>query len=55
MKRVTRIVENAEGESGKVKWDDTLEEDHDEVLETEAYARKVAEFVLEHHARQSVI
>ena len=55
MKKLTGIVENAEGESGKVKWDDTLEEDHDEVLETEAYARKVAEFVLEHHAKQSVI
>ena len=61
MKRVTRIVENAEGESsesdgGKVKWDDTSEEDHDEVLETETYARKVAEFVLEQsHAKNSVM
>ena len=55
LKKLTGIVENAEGESGKVKWDDTLEEDHDEVLETEGYARKVAEFVLEHHAKQSVI
>ena len=54
-------MENAEGESsesdgGKVKWDDTSEEDHDEVLETETYARKVAEFVLEQgHAKNSVM
>ena len=54
------IVENAEGESsecdgGKVKWDDALEEDHVEVLGTEAYARKVVDFVLEHHAKNSVM
>ena len=55
LKKLTGIVENAEGESGKVNWDDTLEEDHDEVLETEGYARKVAEFVLEHHAKNSVM
>ena len=54
-------MENAEGESsesdgGKDKWDDTSEEDHDEVLETETYARKVAEFVLEQsHAKNSVM
>ena len=54
-------MENAEGESsesdgGKVKWDDTSEEDHDEVLETETYARKVAEFALEQsHAKNSVM
>ena len=60
LKKVTGIMENAEGESSesdveRVKWDDALEEDHVEVLGTEVYARKVVDFVLEHHAKNSVM
>lgn len=44
-KHLTAMVEDPDEQ---VKWDESLEEDHDEVLEMEEYAKVVAGFVLGH-------